>query len=155
MCIPLAYLTAYQMLTRYRSLPRGATILVIGSASVGAVNAVAATAAARTLVFMLSSLEPIGPQKKPLVVLSVPHNSSTRQFDLRKQRLVAERKQRGRSNGNTSLSTAANCFTSQHAPCTVQPCPDRFRLYPKNARGLVDACFLHVTHNEDGAKHWR
>src|SRR6266480_3995414 len=77
--------------------------------------------------------------------------SSTRQFDLRKQRLVAERKQRGRSNGNTSLSTAANCFTSQHAPCTVQPCPDRVRLYPKNARGVVDACFLHVTHNEDGA----
>src|SRR5436190_8147501 len=30
-CIPLAYLTAYQMLTRYRSLPRGATILVIGA----------------------------------------------------------------------------------------------------------------------------
>jgi len=30
-CVPLAYLTAYQMLTRYRSLPRGATILVIGA----------------------------------------------------------------------------------------------------------------------------
>ncbi|MBX9591312.1 MAG: alcohol dehydrogenase catalytic domain-containing protein [Hyphomonadaceae bacterium] len=30
-CIPLAYLTAYQMLTRYRRLPRGATILVIGA----------------------------------------------------------------------------------------------------------------------------
>ena len=30
-CIPLAYLTAYQMLTRYRKLPRGATILVIGA----------------------------------------------------------------------------------------------------------------------------
>jgi NADPH:quinone reductase-like Zn-dependent oxidoreductase len=30
-CIPLAYLTAYQMLTRYRRLPRGATILVSGS----------------------------------------------------------------------------------------------------------------------------
>ena len=30
-CIPLAYLTAYQMLTRYRHLPRGATILVIGA----------------------------------------------------------------------------------------------------------------------------
>jgi NADPH:quinone reductase-like Zn-dependent oxidoreductase len=30
-CIPLAYLTAFQMLTRYRSLPRGATILVIGA----------------------------------------------------------------------------------------------------------------------------
>src|SRR6267378_8190648 len=30
-CIPLAYLTAYQMLTRYRGLPRGATILVIGA----------------------------------------------------------------------------------------------------------------------------
>ena len=29
-CIPLAY-TAYQMLTRYRRLPRGATILVIGA----------------------------------------------------------------------------------------------------------------------------
>jgi NADPH:quinone reductase-like Zn-dependent oxidoreductase len=30
-CIPLAYLTAYQMLTRYRHLPRGKTILVIGA----------------------------------------------------------------------------------------------------------------------------
>ena len=30
-CIPLAYLTAYQMLTRYRRLPREATILVIGA----------------------------------------------------------------------------------------------------------------------------
>ena len=30
-CIPLAYLTAYQMLTRYRRLPRGETILVIGA----------------------------------------------------------------------------------------------------------------------------
>jgi NADPH:quinone reductase-like Zn-dependent oxidoreductase len=30
-CIPLAYLTAYQMLTRYRHLPPGATILVIGA----------------------------------------------------------------------------------------------------------------------------
>jgi NADPH:quinone reductase-like Zn-dependent oxidoreductase len=30
-CIPLAYLTAFQMLTRYRSLSRGATILVIGA----------------------------------------------------------------------------------------------------------------------------
>jgi NADPH:quinone reductase-like Zn-dependent oxidoreductase len=30
-CIPLAYLTAYQMLIRYRQLPRGATILVIGA----------------------------------------------------------------------------------------------------------------------------
>jgi NADPH:quinone reductase-like Zn-dependent oxidoreductase len=30
-CIPLAYLTAYQMLTRYRHIPRGATILVIGA----------------------------------------------------------------------------------------------------------------------------
>jgi NADPH:quinone reductase-like Zn-dependent oxidoreductase len=30
-CIPLAYLTAYQMLTRYRPLSRGATILVIGA----------------------------------------------------------------------------------------------------------------------------
>jgi NADPH:quinone reductase-like Zn-dependent oxidoreductase len=30
-CIPLAYLTAYQMLTRYRRLSRGATILVIGA----------------------------------------------------------------------------------------------------------------------------
>src|ERR1700681_2572422 len=28
-CIPLAYLTAFQMLTRYRNLPRGAMILVI------------------------------------------------------------------------------------------------------------------------------
>jgi NADPH:quinone reductase-like Zn-dependent oxidoreductase len=35
-CIPLAYLTAFQMLTRYRALPLGATILVIGaSGSVG------------------------------------------------------------------------------------------------------------------------
>ncbi len=35
-CIPLAYLTAFQMLTRACSLPRGATILVIGaSGSVG------------------------------------------------------------------------------------------------------------------------
>ena len=30
-CIPLAYLTAYQMLTRYRRLLRGATVLVIGA----------------------------------------------------------------------------------------------------------------------------
>jgi NADPH:quinone reductase-like Zn-dependent oxidoreductase len=30
-CVPLAYLTAYQMLTRYRNLPRGATLLVIGA----------------------------------------------------------------------------------------------------------------------------
>jgi NADPH:quinone reductase-like Zn-dependent oxidoreductase len=30
-CIPLAYLTAFQMLTRSRSLPSGATILVIGA----------------------------------------------------------------------------------------------------------------------------
>src|SRR5580692_7753753 len=30
-CIPLAYLTAFQMLTRHRSLPAGATILVIGA----------------------------------------------------------------------------------------------------------------------------
>jgi NADPH:quinone reductase-like Zn-dependent oxidoreductase len=30
-CIPLAYLTAFQMLTRYRRLPPGATILVIGA----------------------------------------------------------------------------------------------------------------------------
>jgi NADPH:quinone reductase-like Zn-dependent oxidoreductase len=30
-CIPLAYLTAFQMLTRYRSLSPGATILVIGA----------------------------------------------------------------------------------------------------------------------------
>lgn len=30
-CIPLAYLTAFQMLTRYRSLQPGATILVIGA----------------------------------------------------------------------------------------------------------------------------
>ncbi len=30
-CIPLAYLTAFQMLTRYRRLPSGATILVIGA----------------------------------------------------------------------------------------------------------------------------
>jgi NADPH:quinone reductase-like Zn-dependent oxidoreductase len=35
-CIPLAYLTAFQMLTRVRHLPPGATILVIGaSGSVG------------------------------------------------------------------------------------------------------------------------
>src|SRR5271155_3334583 len=30
-CIPLAYLTAYQMLTRCRNLPSGATILIIGA----------------------------------------------------------------------------------------------------------------------------
>ena len=30
-CIPVAYLTAFQMLTRYRQLPRGASILVIGA----------------------------------------------------------------------------------------------------------------------------
>jgi NADPH:quinone reductase-like Zn-dependent oxidoreductase len=30
-CIPLAYLTAFQMLTRYRKLPRGAVILVVGA----------------------------------------------------------------------------------------------------------------------------
>src|SRR6202047_1451384 len=30
-CIPLAYLTAFQMLTRYRQLPPGAMILVIGA----------------------------------------------------------------------------------------------------------------------------
>jgi NADPH:quinone reductase-like Zn-dependent oxidoreductase len=30
-CIPLAYLTAFQMLTRYRQLPLGAAILVIGA----------------------------------------------------------------------------------------------------------------------------
>jgi NADPH:quinone reductase-like Zn-dependent oxidoreductase len=30
-CLPLAYLTAFQMLTRYRPLPAGATILVIGA----------------------------------------------------------------------------------------------------------------------------
>src|ERR1700726_4009872 len=30
-CIPLAYLTAFQMLTRYRNLPLGATVLVIGA----------------------------------------------------------------------------------------------------------------------------
>ena len=30
-CIPLAYLTAFQMLTRYRQLPPGATILAIGA----------------------------------------------------------------------------------------------------------------------------
>jgi NADPH:quinone reductase-like Zn-dependent oxidoreductase len=30
-CMPLAYLTAFQMLTRYRRLPPGATILVIGA----------------------------------------------------------------------------------------------------------------------------
>jgi NADPH:quinone reductase-like Zn-dependent oxidoreductase len=36
-CIPLAYLTAFQMLTRYRRLPAEATILVIGaSGTVGA-----------------------------------------------------------------------------------------------------------------------
>src|SRR5450432_150991 len=35
-CIPLAYLTAFQMLTRVRHLPPGATVLVIGaSGSVG------------------------------------------------------------------------------------------------------------------------
>jgi NADPH:quinone reductase-like Zn-dependent oxidoreductase len=35
-CIPLAYLTAFQMLTRHRRLPPGATILVVGaSGSVG------------------------------------------------------------------------------------------------------------------------
>ncbi len=35
-CIPLAYLTAFQMLTRYRHLPRGSTILAIGgSGAVG------------------------------------------------------------------------------------------------------------------------
>jgi len=35
-CIPLAYLTAYQMLTRYRNLPRDALVLVIGgSGTVG------------------------------------------------------------------------------------------------------------------------
>ncbi|MBD5633490.1 MAG: zinc-binding dehydrogenase, partial [Candidatus Eremiobacteraeota bacterium] len=35
-CVPLAYLTAYQMLARYRDLQPGATILVIGaSGSVG------------------------------------------------------------------------------------------------------------------------
>jgi NADPH:quinone reductase-like Zn-dependent oxidoreductase len=35
-CIPLAYLTAFQMLTRYRSLPTGSAILVIGgSGTVG------------------------------------------------------------------------------------------------------------------------
>ena len=31
MCIPLAYLAAFQMLTRYRRLLPGATILVIGA----------------------------------------------------------------------------------------------------------------------------
>jgi NADPH:quinone reductase-like Zn-dependent oxidoreductase len=37
-CIPLAYLTAFQMLTRCRRLPPGATILVIGaSGTVGTV----------------------------------------------------------------------------------------------------------------------
>src|SRR5580692_3686138 len=30
-CIPLAYLTAFQMLTRYRQLPPGATILAVGA----------------------------------------------------------------------------------------------------------------------------
>jgi NADPH:quinone reductase-like Zn-dependent oxidoreductase len=30
-CIPLAYLTAFQMLTRYRNLPPGAIILIIGA----------------------------------------------------------------------------------------------------------------------------
>src|ERR1700720_4818398 len=30
-CIPLAYLTAFQMLTRYRQLSPGATILAIGA----------------------------------------------------------------------------------------------------------------------------
>src|SRR5580693_5230680 len=30
-CIPLAYLTAFQMLTRHHELPSGATILVIGA----------------------------------------------------------------------------------------------------------------------------
>src|SRR5271165_5732881 len=30
-CLPLAYLTAFQMLTRYRSLPRGAVILIVGA----------------------------------------------------------------------------------------------------------------------------
>jgi len=30
-CIPLAYLTAFQMLTRYRNVPSGTTILVIGA----------------------------------------------------------------------------------------------------------------------------
>jgi NADPH:quinone reductase-like Zn-dependent oxidoreductase len=30
-CVPLAYITAYQMLTRYRRLPRGANILIIGA----------------------------------------------------------------------------------------------------------------------------
>ncbi len=30
-CIPLAYLTAFQMLTRCRNLPPGATILVVGA----------------------------------------------------------------------------------------------------------------------------
>jgi NADPH:quinone reductase-like Zn-dependent oxidoreductase len=30
-CIPLAYLTAFQMLTRYRNLPRGSMIIVIGA----------------------------------------------------------------------------------------------------------------------------
>jgi NADPH:quinone reductase-like Zn-dependent oxidoreductase len=30
-CIPLAYMTAYQMLTRYRHLPGGAAILVVGA----------------------------------------------------------------------------------------------------------------------------
>jgi D-arabinose 1-dehydrogenase-like Zn-dependent alcohol dehydrogenase len=34
-CIPLAYLTAFQMLTRYRRLPRGAAILVIGASGTG------------------------------------------------------------------------------------------------------------------------
>src|SRR6202789_1537913 len=30
-CIPLAYLTAFQMLTRCRNLPSGATILIVGA----------------------------------------------------------------------------------------------------------------------------
>jgi NADPH:quinone reductase-like Zn-dependent oxidoreductase len=30
-CLPLAYMTAYQMLTRYRTLKQGATVLVIGA----------------------------------------------------------------------------------------------------------------------------
>jgi hypothetical protein len=42
-CIPLAYLTAFQMLTRCRRLPPGATILVIGaSGTVGTANATSA-----------------------------------------------------------------------------------------------------------------
>jgi D-arabinose 1-dehydrogenase-like Zn-dependent alcohol dehydrogenase len=35
-CIPIAYLTAFQMLTRYCSLPPGATILVIGASGTSA-----------------------------------------------------------------------------------------------------------------------